>query len=60
MNYSYMKLAIFKTCIFFYMSTSKFLALYLWFEDGALQLMSAAHRTKEFAIKIGISDLLDL
>ena len=37
----------------------QFLALYLWLEDTARQLMSAAHRTNEFAIKVGISDLLD-
>jgi len=60
MNYSYMKLAIFKTCIFFYGSTYKFLALYLQFEVGAHQLMSAAHGTKEFAIEVGIPDSLDL
>jgi len=60
MNYSYMKLAIFKTCIFFYGSAYKFLALYLQFEDGAHQLISAAHGTKEFSIEVGIPDSLDL
>jgi len=60
MNYSYMKLAIFKTCIFFYGSPYEFLALFLKFEDRAHQLMSAAHRTKEFAIEVGISDSLDI
>ena len=60
MNYIYLKLAIFKRCIFFYGSTYKFLALYLLFEDRASSLMNVAHRIKEFAIEVGISDSLDL
>jgi len=55
-----MILMMFKIYIFFYRSIYKFLALCLLFEDRTIQLMSAVHATMEFAIEVGILDLLDL